>query len=1023
MNAELRLALAFAVAAVAAYLLTPVAIKVAGRFDFFDKPKGYKGHAKPIPYLGGAAVLSAFLIAVLLFAGDAARTLPILGGVAVLWVVGTIDDRRHVSPGLRVLIEIAIASAIWKFDLGWNLGLGGGIDLFVTVMWVLLVVNAFNLFDNMDGASSTMAVAVSGTVAVLGAAYGDPWLAAIGAALAGGCVGFLPYNLARPQARIFLGDGGSMPIGFALAALVMAGASTAASGVAAFAVGLLLVGIPALDTTLVIISRRRKGISVLTGGRDHLTHRTRRRVGTARAVAITLGGMQVVIASVTLVALNVGPSAIITATVVVVAVASAAITMLEREEDRLLAAGEVYVPDQALEEARAKRERRPDPHTIGDLALVILSLGAALSPLALGFYDSTAWVPIGLGVSLIAAMGAIRRPQRLTPEAWVALGGLGGIGYLALLSAQWAPSADQAIETANRWLVLALVLGLALVLVRSTRRDRIAVAFLGLGTLAIGAIVLVRMIGPNGGSLFLVGRLHEPLGYINAEATVFLMGVWLCMAAAERPRAWIAGAGLGGATALASLSLLSASRGAAIAAIASTLLVLLAVPGRQRRAFALLALSIGLAIAARPVLNVYDAALANANVAPQADIRRAALFVLLGSFVSAAIWGFGVALYAWSQESHQRVAARAGRIAMALAAGVTVIVLLASAGSLSSQVADQFDAFTDVAKPGETVAPVEGSRLVSGSGNRYEYWRVAVESFKDHPLEGIGAGNYDRAWFAKRSIAEDVRQPHSIQLQVLSEEGLIGGVFLLLVIGAFLYAAARVHRTSIPGTPTGRIAVSAVGVPAVWLAHTSVDWMHLIPGTTAVALIMLAVLLRQSQRLPKAASQPADDEDVAAAASDPDSSASRPRFTRARAGAFGGAVVIALAVATAGGTLTRQAFADHYRSEAFDVLNEDPRAAIVEADRSLRLNGDAVRSYYAKAAALARLNQGPAAEAALLEATRRDASNPVTWALLGDLATRRGNASQAKLYYERALSLNPLDPGLQALVSGAPGTP
>ncbi len=1023
MSAELHLALALAVATGTAYLLTPVAIQAAGRFDFYDKPKGYKGHAKPIPYLGGGAVLAAFVVAVLLLAGDLDRTLPLLAGVAILWLVGTIDDRRHLSPGLRVLIEIGLAAGLWVFDVGWDLGAGAVIDLIVTVVWVLAVVNAFNLFDNMDGASTAMALVVSAAVAVLGVIQADPWLTTVGAALAGSCLGFLPYNLARPQAKIFLGDGGSMPIGFAVAAIVMAGASAAASSWEAIATGLLLVGVPAADTALVIISRRRKGISVLTGGRDHLTHRTRRRLGTARSVAVTLGALQAVIASVALVALDVGPSAIITATVIVLAVAGAVITLLEREEDRLLAAGELFVPDEALDAARAKRISQPDPITIGDLALVTLALGAALSPFWDGFYASSAWVPLGLGLTLIAAMGAIRRPQRLPLPAWLALAGLVGIGLFGLLSARWAPSADLAVTMSNRWLVLAIVLGLGLILMRTSRRDVVTTVALATGTFVVAGSVLARMLGSDGSALFLAGRLHEPLGYINAEATVFLMGAWLWMAAAERREAWLAGLGLGGATAMVSLSLLSASRGAAIAAIAATILVLLAVPGRQRRAFALLVLGAGVAFAAGPLFEVYDAAQAAGGAASDDLIRRAARSVIVAALLAGIVWSAGTAFFERSGDATRRGITRLGHGLLWVAVAGAVIGGLATAGPISDRISRQWTAFSDVAQPGEAaaVAADGGSRLVSGSGNRHEYWRVAWDAFQDRPLQGVGAGNFERSWFANRTITEDVRQPHSIELQVLSEEGLIGGALLLLLLGGFALGVARVHRVAVPGLPSGGVAVAAVGVPATWLAHTSVDWQHLIPGTNAVALVMLAVLLRQPDRTTADATPLIPD-----AADDP--VATTPPLAPGPVGALlhpatlAGAIVIALVVATVGATLTRQAFADHYREAAFQAINRDAALAIVQADRALRLNGDATRSYYAKAAALARMNRGRDAAAVLREATRRDPTNPVTWALLGDLATRRGQPSAAQRFYARALSLNPLDPGLQALAgrSGAP---
>ncbi|MDO9356964.1 MAG: O-antigen ligase family protein [Solirubrobacteraceae bacterium] len=1009
---ETRLAVALGMAGLAAYLLTPVAIMAAGRFDFFDKPKGYKGHARPIPYLGGAAVLGAFVLIVGLFTHDASRTIPLIAGVGVLWVVGTIDDRRHVSPGLRVLVEISIAIGLWSNDLGWETGLGASPDLALTVLWVLAVVNAFNLFDNMDGASSSMAVVVSTTVALLGLIKGDQWLTVAGAALAGSCLGFLPYNLARPQARIFLGDGGSMPVGFAIATLVMSGASLAADGWQSVAIGLLLVGVPAADTALVIVSRRRKGISVLTGGRDHLTHRTRRRLGTAHSVAITLGALQAVIGSVALVALDVGPFAIITATVLVVGVIGAVITLLELEEDRLLATGKISVDAEALDKAREKRERRPDPYTLGDLSTVALALGAALSPFAFGFYDASWWVPIGLGVVIVAAMGAIRRPQHLGPAAWAILVGFGGIGLLALLSAGWADSADQAVTSANRWLVIAIIAGLSLILMRSRRRAFIALVALAVGTLLVAGVVVVRMLGSNGGSLFLGGRLHEPLGYINAEATVFIMGIWLLFAAAESHRARIAGLGLVGATLMTGLALLSQSRGAAIAAVASVIVVVAVLPGRRRRAGGLLLIALALAASYGSLSGIYGSLDPATSRVSDGAVREGAIVLLAASVVAGALWTLLLtAVDRLSAPSRTRLVSAADRTTMALAA-VSAVALLVSAGKVADKVSNQWDAFTEIPLAG--AAPVftdpaesAGSRLASGAGNRYEYWRVAVEAFKAHPIGGVGAGNYDRAWYADRRVAEDVRQPHSFELQVLSELGLAGGALLALLLGGTIVAIVRVRRAL--DDPSARlVSVAAVGVPVAWLVHTSADWQHLLPGTTAVALLMLAALAR----LP--------DNELPAPIEEPHPVAGRAWLPSARVVAVG--IAAAVTVSISGASLVRQVFADHYRSEAFDLIAADPSSAIKQADRSLRLNDEAVRSYYAKAAALARMNRGPESEAVLELAIQHDKTNPVTWALLGDLATRRGNAADAKRFYEKALSLNPLDPGLQNLAGGNGGS-
>lgn len=1033
MAPEIRLALVLGAASVAAYLLTPVAIQAAGRLEFFDKPKGYKGHAKPIPYLGGSAVLAAFSTVLLIFGGDLSRTAPLVGGALVLWAVGTVDDRRNLSPGIRVLVEVVLAGMLWATGLGWETGAGAALDLTITVLWILAVVNAFNLFDNMDGASSTMATVVAGTTAVLGLVIDDTWLVVAGAALAGSCIGFLPYNLARPQARIFLGDGGSMPIGFAIAAMVMSGATEATDGFRSLALGLLLVGIPATDTALVIISRRRKGISVLTGGRDHLTHRTRRRLASAHAVATVLGALQLVVGAIALVALDVGSFGVIVVAVVGVAIIGAAITLLEIEEDRLLAAGEITVPEEALDKARIKREKRPDPHTIGDFTLVVFAAGAALSPFAFGFYDESWWVPIGIGLVLVVSMGVIRRPQHLPLPSWLVLGAFTGVGLLALLSSSWADSVDQAVGSANRWLVIALALALALLLVRSRRRDRIAIITLTLGSTIVAGWVIVRMLGTDGAGIFLTGRLHAPLGYINAEATAFIMGFWLFLAGAERREPWLAGAGMAGSLVMIGLTVLSQSRGAAITVIASTVVVVAVLPGRRRRVAALSVLVLAAVAVAQPLSSVYDALQDQANADPSGTIRFAAIVLLAASAIAGSAWAVLVRAHGRVPEDRAAHLRSIGDRVL-LGTGVVALVALAvSATRVSDTLSTQWESFSNVPAAGQAPLADTGSRLASGSGNRYEYWRVAIKAFEEDPLRGTGAGNFDRVWFADRTVDEDVRQPHSFELQLLSELGVGGGVMLLLFLGGFVIAANRARRAAATDQVTRTVAVAALGVPVAWLVHTTVDWQHLLPGTTAFALLMLATLTRQEERSvgapafasPETNAPASPDLQSGAEVSAPEETAPSEQplapARRPRVGVAAFAVVGAITITVTGASLMRQVFADHYRSQAFLYITKDPGRAIAQADRSLRLNADASRTYYAKAAALARLNRGPEAQDVLEEAASHDRTNPVTWALLGDLATRRGQTREAGAFYREALRLNPRDPGLQKLAqeSGA----
>jgi len=283
--------LAFAVALGATLIFTPLAIGLARMTGFFDRPVGYKGHASPTPYLGGIAVIAGFLLAAGLFGGASNAFLPIAVGATVLLGVGTIDDRYELGPLTRLVIEIAVACVLYEAGIGWSLFGNDALDLPFSIVFVVGVVNACNLMDNMDGACCSVAAASGAALGILALVQGSPELAAIAFALAGSCLGFLRCNLASP-ARIFLGDGGSMPIGFVVAALVMAMPGAHQLGWTFVLVAVVLVGLPALDTTLVIVSRLRRGAGVFEGGRDHLTHRLRCKLGAERRVAAVLAAAQ-----------------------------------------------------------------------------------------------------------------------------------------------------------------------------------------------------------------------------------------------------------------------------------------------------------------------------------------------------------------------------------------------------------------------------------------------------------------------------------------------------------------------------------------------------------------------------------------------------------------------------------------------------------------------------------------------------------------------------------------------------------
>jgi UDP-GlcNAc:undecaprenyl-phosphate GlcNAc-1-phosphate transferase len=331
MSPDLRSAPAFAIAAIAVWLLTPFTIRLATRLNFLDVPSGYKGHKDATPYLGGTSIVAGLLIAAFSLGGLFKGEWPLLVFVAALWALGTLDDRMNSPIALRLGAEIGIAVALWALGDGWHIFRNEILNLPVTVVWIVGVVNAFNLMDNMDGAAATAAAVSAAGAGSLALILGGDGPAPLCFALAGACVGFLPYNLARP-ARIFMGDGGSLPIGLLVAALTISAVHSNYNylGPAGVVVGGLLVGLVILDTVLVTYSRTRAGRPVLSGGRDHLTHRLVERLGSPRAVAVALAAGQFALCGVTIAVARAGFGWILLAGSLGVAFGGVLIWQLER---------------------------------------------------------------------------------------------------------------------------------------------------------------------------------------------------------------------------------------------------------------------------------------------------------------------------------------------------------------------------------------------------------------------------------------------------------------------------------------------------------------------------------------------------------------------------------------------------------------------------------------------------------------------------------------------------------------------
>ncbi|MXM63465.1 undecaprenyl/decaprenyl-phosphate alpha-N-acetylglucosaminyl 1-phosphate transferase [Streptomyces sp. HUCO-GS316] len=275
-------------------LLTEPLRRFALRYGVTDRPNGRKGHARPTPYLGGIAVAVVTLAAgaATAFAGGfgSPGLAVLLGGAAVMAVLGLIDDLRPLGPVVRLGVEATAATAVVLVG-GHPTLLGGPLDAVIAVLWIVFTTNAFNLLDNMDGASSSVGAVVGVFLCWQAWWIGQAGLGLVLVSLSGACLGFLLHNW--HPARIFLGDSGSLFIGFTVACAAVLLHKDAA-GLAAPAGLLAATLVVTVDTALVMLSRYREARPLLQGGLDHASHRLRRMGLTVRQTALLIGAFAAV---------------------------------------------------------------------------------------------------------------------------------------------------------------------------------------------------------------------------------------------------------------------------------------------------------------------------------------------------------------------------------------------------------------------------------------------------------------------------------------------------------------------------------------------------------------------------------------------------------------------------------------------------------------------------------------------------------------------------------------------------------
>ena len=306
---------AFAVAAVLSYFFTPPVKNFAHKVGAIDVPKDARRmHKKPIPRLGGLAIYGGFLCSILIFGQLDETMLCVLLGAAIIVALGIFDDVLALGAKLKFVVQIvaaAIPVCIGDLQIGLFTNLNplsdtpfvhlGILAVPVTIIWIVGITNAVNLIDGLDGLAVGVSSIAAITMLAVALLTGNMPIAITMAALAGACIGFMPYNL--NPAKIFMGDTGSTFLGYMLATVSIMGLFKFYA-VISFAVPFLILGLPIFDTANAIIRRVAAGRSPMSPDSGHVHHKLidmgfnqKQAVAILYAISATLGLTAVVLTS------------------------------------------------------------------------------------------------------------------------------------------------------------------------------------------------------------------------------------------------------------------------------------------------------------------------------------------------------------------------------------------------------------------------------------------------------------------------------------------------------------------------------------------------------------------------------------------------------------------------------------------------------------------------------------------------------------------------------------------------------
>lgn len=304
----------FLVALAVTFFLTPWVKRLAVKVGAMDKPDARKVHQGLIPRLGGLAIYIGFVVSIVLTVGFSYEMIGVLLGATVLVLVGILDDIYSLPAKVKLVGQILSAAVLVVFfnvNVEWielpYLGFvyfPSFISIPLTIFWIVGFVNTVNLIDGLDGLAAGIATIASMAIALLAFQMGQWVSAAAMVAMSGACLAFLQYNF--NPARIFMGDTGSMFLGYVIGAVsVMGSMKTAAAAV--LIVPLVALSVPIMDTLLAIVRRKLSGVPIFSPDKNHLHHRLLAKGLTQKEVVLVMYALTAFFSCIALLVIHLSP--------------------------------------------------------------------------------------------------------------------------------------------------------------------------------------------------------------------------------------------------------------------------------------------------------------------------------------------------------------------------------------------------------------------------------------------------------------------------------------------------------------------------------------------------------------------------------------------------------------------------------------------------------------------------------------------------------------------------------------------